>query len=214
MRLDDRRRALMPTSGTAPILPPEYQQVEYVKNPLSGGAYFNTSVVYPDHFKIEVTAQKDSEPTNYDGIVCGYRGAGNKNYIAYRKQGGFVFAGAITTLNSDIGNQTEITAIYDGDRQITAKNSYGVDTITEQGSANIDTSGELRVFWLGLAATQFSDGRICDLTMSNNDTNTDVLHLIPCRRIADDVGGMYDIVNNAFYASTGTSAFVVGPDIN
>ena len=145
--------------------------------------------------------------------MYGYRSVGNKNYIAYRQSGGFSFAGAITTLNNDIGNKSEITVIYDGSRQITAKNSYGIDTITEQGSTNIDTVGELRVFWLGLTATQFNDGRIYEITMSNSDTDTDVLHLIPCRRIVDDVGGMYDIVNEAFYASTGTNAFVAGPDV-
>ncbi len=36
---------------------------------------------------------------------------------------------------------------------------------------------------------------------------------IPCYRKADNVAGMYDIVNNVFYTNAGTGKFTVGPDV-
>ena len=40
-----------------------------------------------------------------------------------------------------------------------------------------------------------------------------VRNMIPCYRIADNIAGMYDTVNNVFYTNQGTGTFIVGPDV-
>lgn len=46
--------------------------------------------------------------------------------------------------------------------------------------------------------------------------NDDVLerHLIPCRRISDNVLGMYDLVYDIFYANVGSGEFIPGEVVN
>ena len=38
--------------------------------------------------------------------------------------------------------------------------------------------------------------------------------LIPCYRKADNVVGVYDVINNAFYTNQGSGTFTAGPDVN
>jgi len=45
------------------------------------------------------------------------------------------------------------------------------------------------------------------------EQNQLIREYIPCYRIADDVIGMYDIVNNVFYTNAGTGIFIKGSDI-
>lgn len=37
--------------------------------------------------------------------------------------------------------------------------------------------------------------------------------LIPCYRKADNVAGMYDLVNDVFYINAGSGSFIIGPDV-
>lgn len=66
---------------------------------------------------------------------------------------------------------------------------------------DISTSGEIRK----------SPAVIYSYT--HNRDNTCLLDFIPCYRKADNVAGMYDIVNGVFYTNAGTGSFIVGPDV-
>lgn len=45
------------------------------------------------------------------------------------------------------------------------------------------------------------------------DENVLVRDLVPCYRKADNVAGMYDLVNDVFYTNAGTGEFIVGGEI-
>jgi hypothetical protein len=40
-----------------------------------------------------------------------------------------------------------------------------------------------------------------------------VRNFIPCYRKSDNVIGMYDVINDAFYTNSGTGTFIKGPNI-
>lgn len=40
-----------------------------------------------------------------------------------------------------------------------------------------------------------------------------VKDFIPCYRISDGIGGMYDIIDNVFYTNIGTGEFLIGPEV-
>lgn len=46
------------------------------------------------------------------------------------------------------------------------------------------------------------------------DDNVLVRNFVPCYRKADNVIGMYDIVNDVFYVNLGSGEFIAGPDVN
>ena len=46
-----------------------------------------------------------------------------------------------------------------------------------------------------------------------NSSGTLLYNLVPCRREADDVAGLYDVTNNVFYTNNGTGQFQYGGDI-
>ena len=54
--------------------------------------------------------------------------------------------------------------------------------------------------------------RIYYLTISEN--NASVHNFIPCYRKSNGEGGMYDLVNETFYANSGTGEFICGRDID
>ena len=45
------------------------------------------------------------------------------------------------------------------------------------------------------------------------DNNTLVRNYVPCYRKADNVAGLYDLVNGVFYTNAGTGAFIVGGNV-
>ena len=47
-----------------------------------------------------------------------------------------------------------------------------------------------------------------------NSSGTLVRDLIPCYRVSDNVTGMYDLVNDVFYANSGSGSFVCGSAVS
>ena len=45
------------------------------------------------------------------------------------------------------------------------------------------------------------------------DNNTLVRNFVPCYRKADNVAGLYDLVNGVFYTNAGTGTFIVGGNV-
>lgn len=214
--LAKRRRAIMAGSDKNP-LPSIYQQVEYLKNPSGGGAFFTTYTYFPNPFRIYLVCQKDSASTNYGRCAIGSRSNGsNYNHIILSTSGDYGFSGVYADIGNSVGLKTTITAEYNaGTKTVRIENAKGIFNGSAQNSDYIATNSRIAAFHVGasLMATQFNDGRIYELIVDNPNTNKKAMNLIPCYRKADHKPGMYDTVQKTFYISEGRGEFIVGGEV-
>ena len=113
-------------------------------------------------------------------------GSGKSNFEVIDQNGG----SGSTSLS---GNRTNIqTPIY-----LFARNYYNSGT----GSRTIEYAPKMRIYHFTLDRTEGAG-------------YTPILDLIPSKRKSDSVVGLYDAVNNVFYANAGTGQFVPGPELS
>ena len=83
---------------------------------------------------------------------------------------------------------------------------------TFNATTNFTTTNNLYLFRVnGIVGTDYYDGkiRVYSATISNNRSGSNITlrNLVPAKRIADDVLGMYDLANDVFYTNAGTGTF-------
>lgn len=197
MTLAQFSKAIVPPAPPVPILPPEYQQVEYVQKPI-GYIYIELPFKpISGHYKIKfqyigssnwgsiIWANENFFPicTNpgTPGII---RDAKSENYISYDND--------IHIFEQVIMDQKSDKCILDGEEKnwhATNGNPNVIGNLFIGG--NHRSNPEVRIYlfeYEGLSK------------------------LIPCYRKKDNVVGMYDKVTNEFLTPTG-GAFVAGPDV-
>lgn len=80
-------------------------------------------------------------------------------------------------------------------------------TVANAGSIN----GMLCLNGNGVNRKGFSGLKLFNLTAEDNGIQKH--ELVPCIREADGIAGMYDIIQRAFYTSSGTDSFTAGPAV-
>ena len=88
----------------------------------------------------------------------------------------------------------------------------GVETYSTTPRENINTRITLGALGRDLTPIDYFNGRIYQAEYEDY-SGTIVKTLIPAKRNSDDVIGMYDIVNEVFYANAGTGIFTAGAEI-
>ena len=205
-----RRMMMQQAGGGGGVLPPEYQQVEWLQR--SGGAYLTIPEnidVY--HATFTCVYSTEGQPGNNMFF-------GNGNYFAIGRGGnsgffnfldGWPGAASVT----DYGYNNEVVTVKfvadapnfstEYSREGYSQTNTGVKAITEQ------TKNAYYIFdtllYYGF------EGRLYRLSIETSAKNHD---FITCYRKADNEPGMYDIINDVFYTNAGSGSFVVGPDVN
>ena len=204
----------MGAKKSTPILPPEYQQVEYIKS--SGTQYIDTGVKYYKH-TIYLDAQFYNAKRLVGAAVSGQ--VSNKMFdIAYNSSYGIVVA-ANNKANSSwssgksygynrfmlLSNDSDGNLVFNG---TTYTPGYTLDS-------NQQITIPLYLFaqnWSG-SASDFSTSSIYRCTIWNKTNGEMIRDYIPCYRKADDVIGLYDIVNDQFKTNAGTGTFTKGANV-
>ena len=187
----------------AAILPPEYQQVEYIAT--TSGCYIVTSVTNTTPIEFETEAKSYN---NTGGYVFGtttnppryflqlFTGAG-KTAIGYNNYttGGTVTDNVYYKLSGIIHNGEQKLYI-DGVQDISAAMTGTLSQayIRLFGVPEHPLRGEMRYFRITSNGTPLFNG-------------------IPCYRKSDNRAGMYDTINNQFIDSPTLSNFTVGQDV-
>ena len=201
-----RRLMLRNESGTTPILPPEYQQVEWIGFGQYCYLYLGVIDWASPGFDIDLL-MPSWYPNQYGPFVISGKA---DNYI--------VFAPIAEATNFRIkGAETSVDAILplNTRNRVTVKNmvgnvlgeSYNLQT----GSA---TSGYL---YVGLYGGTVNDrrymfsGKIFSLDFYDGNSRT--IGLIPCYRKSDGAIGMYDTISQTFFTNGGTGTFTKGADV-
>lgn len=221
-------KAIVPPEPPTPILPPEYQQVEWIYSPNSLKNY-----PYIDSGLIDNTTSYRIEAKFYYYYIQGevmpfpsITGAGYRSFRltpspSYDKlaltQQSHQWIGTTDTAGSTLnsisydnwyigigGCNTKQMYIQVDDREmITVTRNPGVSNARITLLANADSPNR-------------QDGccvyKVAYIKIWQNDVL--VAEFIPCYRRSDGAKGMYDIVRDQFFGNAGQGDFEVGPDVN
>lgn len=209
------------TVSEAPLLPTEYQQVEYIK--ATGTQHIITDLMVETAnnttsnsirlYTADIDFQFDEWQSSYaTNIMAGF-GATAGLWIGY--------ANAVT----NIAMGTSSGNYFSGDPTTRHQYHYAVSGLngvwTREDSASISRassgSGERHfdLFYLEVTSgTQNNfhfNGKLYSCKVFKSGVA--VLDLYPCYRKADGVIGLYDTVNNRFYTNNGSGTFLKGADV-
>ena len=193
-------------------LPNEYQELTYIGN--SGTQWINTGLAARSNYKFYIRYQETTASgSNY---AFGARGSGD-NY--YGGIGGgtnthnvAVIYHSTTTPNSYrvIGNIYNITAEYTeagtGTSRIECETTGDIFTGTQTTVFN-NVATTVKVF-AQRSSAKHSGMRVFEVKIWSDGVFE--RHLIPCKRVSDNVLGMYDLVHGVFYTNAGTGDFISG----
>ena len=198
------------TGTSNSLLPAEYQEVESV---MTSGGYIDTDIPFNESYTLY--GDGNSRGAGYNGsIIDGY------NNDSYRT-GLYMLTGSASSPNlrwqaywSGLSGVQEITGTTAGidmtQRYQYTQNSNGVTftqgnttyTYSYSGSSTLSSgSGNYRI----AGNIQNSRSEIYFYNAKIYDSSNTLLHdFIPCYRISDNKIGVYDIVGETFYPSTGS----------
>ena len=187
-------------------LPSNYQEVEYIQS--SGTQYIDTGYIVnaSDTISWEFTAMIPSQSEAFMGA---------NGYLQFHVTSSGV---GVSTLNaSGLGSKRTFRIDFSNSvTQLYIDNTL-VETKNWSGSYN-GTNVKLGIFKLGDADNGWhttTSPVSCTLyEYAINIGENEVSRCVPCYRKADNVAGLYDLVNNVFYTNAGSGVFAVGADSN
>lgn len=197
-------------NSVKPLLPSEYQQVEYIEG--TGTQYISTGTI-PAALDVLFIDFQLTNITDEDNVVT-YIDNGTSQNNAYgfsysnnRGTEGFVcgWSDYTTVRRSDYSehHSIEITnGIFKLDGNVIA---------TKSGSITFNKPLYVAAWNRNNTVAICGKVRIYRFTLTG--TNSGKLDLIPCYRKADNKPGMYDLVTETFFTNAGTGEFTVGQDV-
>lgn len=201
--------------GATPLLPPEYQQVEYLES--TGTQYINTNIQNNVQFDYYVKLCFTGYTTANDNsnYIFGVWGYDNRRFVAINITSGQLSIGYSTGFSS--GGNITLNTIHEisGNLHSGSQTLHldGVQKITMTNSGNITPVKNI----LFLAANSvnsivdYSKAKVYRFTLTYNGTA--ILDFIPCYRKSDSKPGMYDLVTDTFFTNAGTGEFSVGNNV-
>ena len=200
------------TVYSASRLPNTYQEVEYIES--SGTQYIDTGISAKSGLKIEAT------------VSC------LASTIGYTQNAYILYGGGIGWQNKYIQGEVDWSAYY----AYNNSTQQFQDTTIAAGSIVNVVHDDNKVYWNGILkatfpASSWSSSYSIYIFAYNRsgsvgeygiyrlkafdiyDGNTLVRNFVPCYRIADNVIGLYDLVNNTFYTNSGSGTFTKGSDV-
>lgn len=213
MSLLSRRRALMlALNKDTSLLPRAYQQVEFIQS--TGTQWINTNKILSSY---NFSVNADIIFTSLSGDERDFIGNLGKektdSFVVGWYIGGKGFCYKSNTLNAtgitiEKDTRYKFNATYNGTKKTITN---GIETSEASDSKTI-SSNPIYVFCRGMISNNKPFiGKMYSLRVIDNGET--LLDLIPCYRKADNVAGMFDVVNNKFYTNTGTGTFIVGGDV-
>jgi hypothetical protein len=204
------RRFLLESLLKTSRLPSEFQEVEYLES--SGTQYIDTGIVpeISNDVKPIIKIKCKINAISVQQRIFGVQTV-NSQY--------FQFFNNINQLGIQLFN----TSYYTSFTQDTNIHEYIFDT--QNSLAYQDNNSQTLYFGNGEStynlylfarnnlgtASQLMKGKIFYFKYYNN--NNLVRNFVPCYRKADNVAGLYDLVNGVFYTNAGTGTFIVGGNV-
>lgn len=214
MLKDLRRHIMMQQAGS--ILPPEYQQVEYV-GASDSGSYIDVGVTIGAsseiYVKFMVTSASESP---YHTDIFGFSGAGANYLIRYESRSTYPSIWRTGGSHVSLGIKYSIgfnyiyeAIINENNNSKAIVNNIDIGAIPNNGS--VPTYRCFLMASYGIAnGRPYASGcqRIYSFIIREN--GSEIRNMIPCYRKSDREVGMYDVINGIFYTNAGTGTFTYG----
>lgn len=206
-------------------LPDEYQRVWYIES--DGNQYIDTGVLASDYsdgisyvYEGVITNLNTSIAEYLWGALNSSKRSGNVALDDSRMQFTLSAGGASTVIingNMTVGEQFKLEVTATASNPNNATLSVNGVSGTYTGNTGVESSDmpSVNIHLLkvnGSSATQYAQAQIFAFKMLATDS-TPIRNFVPCYRVADDVIGLYDIVEGKFYTNAGAGAFTKGDDI-
>lgn len=199
-----------------PILPNEYQQIEYIQS--TGTQWIDLGVIAMTDlvtvFDLEFTQISYQQPASvwrpssntviYTGFV------GGSPYLFGIRYGSTV---RTSNISASANFRYKLKTVISRHSQKLYVN--GEEIVSYSETIDINTGANLFLMCSNDSsetmpyAPVFAKWYKADVYLGNGN----IINLIPCRRKADNIGGMFDIANNRFYTNAGTGEFLKGADV-
>lgn len=188
---------------TKPLLPLEYQQVEYVRS--DGNQWINANVIYNN-------GDTAAQIVDVQFLDTTMHWCGANWYLQYGFSSDYVSTHDRVTLQEQYANR-KLSVFVNG----AAKGPY--DFTASSIPANIGT-GVFRLMnnngaWYETSSSA-SDEPSSQILYSLKIYKNNVLErdFVPCYKKANDEVGLFDLVSGSFFANEGTSPLIKGDDVN
>lgn len=196
-------------------LPSAYKQVEYIESDGTQKIYTSYYMNVNSVIELEIYA---SSTTQHPPWNNGWEQVTGARY-SYHHQSALQVSYNLNSHNCVIDYGTAGSGI-----QITPEtkvairvqnNNHSIDNtpISQTGTFSGTCPYPLWVFDVNMAGSSEGPftGRIYSYKISEGGTL--VMNLIPCKRIVDNIIGMYDVVGKVFYINKGSGSFTAGPEV-
>ena len=186
------------------VVPDGYTQLEYIES--TGTQYIDLNIVPTNHtFEIQYDSGSYNNDEKLFGTEAGYQ------YYSFTLYSNKYFWG----LN---GSQTSGGTWSAGKKTLlyNSGSNYGViqDGVTLGSGSIIAANGQsLCLFKRVSTEGVFFQGLTYYCKLTEKSTNNVVRDCIPVKRLSDNAVGLYDKVENKFYANAGTGEFTAGPEV-
>ena len=194
---------------SASRLPAEFQEVEYLES--TGTQYIDSLVHVNNNDQIEmvfestqlnITQRFFGGTYNTSGASFGTRSDDN----VFMCMGNGIWE--YTNINVQTNTKYKISVDNTGlwllngitlysKKQITSSNGFNMCLMCSNAKGIIYYETPMRLFSY----------------IHKNNNGTPVRNFVPCYRKADNVAGLYDLVNGVFYTNAGTGTFIVGGNV-
>ena len=185
-------------------LPAEYQEVEYIKS--SGTQYINLGISGSLSIIAYLDMQFTVTASSSKIVIASSTGAGR--WFGMDSSGNYgAGSGASSNINGLLRKEIMVNFT-------SSDISFTIDGINYSKTTTSSPSTTYTMFAgkrSGSSMSFYASAKLYKATIQQNSET--IMELIPCYRKADDVVGLYNIVNNTFLANSGSGVFVAGPDI-
>jgi len=188
-------------------LPSAYQEVEYLES--SGTQYIDSGVAPNQDTKVQVRMQKSSTQGSYPKLFGSEIAYLDKSLKVDIRP---VYEIAYGTFASSTGISCLENTIYDitFEHNLFTSNNESFSFST---TANVDSGYNIYIFACNRSGNPLEYSRVKLFNFQIYDNNVLVRNFVPCYRKADNVAGLYDMINDVFYTNAGTGTFVVGGNV-
>lgn len=207
-----RRLMLKSRAGVTPVLPAEYQKVEWIES--DGNQFIRTAFIPDNTCGIKIICETSSAgDSGSDVCACGTRTSSTRWFIGmsyrswyygwgtyYWQDEPTAFAGVFSTVSLN----------YKNDRKFVVDTSVSRDLPTSL--ATLSSPAAIFANNIDGNINYIFNGKISILEFTRGGSIEK--QFIPCYRKADGVIGLYDTVSQTFLTNAGTGTFSKGADVN
>lgn len=185
------------------LIKPGYTPLEYIESP--GNAYINTLCANSNKATVDCKFVIGTPNNNYifgsrqNSSSWMYNGLYSNNTLEYNWATGLSFTAS---------NTIEMTQSVGG--PYTSIDVNGTLKNTSTGTT-ADTNN-IFIFACNNSSVRYYTGKTKCYYFKIKKDNVLVRDFIPCKRDSDSISGLYDLIENKFYASSGASNFTAGPE--